>query len=229
MEVHLFDKRKDVFMKKVFSCMVALMFLILCLTGCGGYKFNADTTSLYIRQDGTVASVVYEDFDEDTYSKDDLQKYLEDAVSAYNQQVKGENRAYLDEDNKEDVLPVYIDEFTVKNNRATFKLEYTDCQTYVDFNAEEKAVTTLVCAPVAQAADVGIDLASITGQEDEEQVCFSSYAGESNNWVVAVQGNTAIQLEGKVKAQTSNVTVVDNRDVTVDTGENETAYIIFRR
>lgn len=218
-------------MKRYLGCILILALLIVFITGCSSYKFNAENTSLYIRQDGTVAAVVYEDFDTNTYSQEDLQKYLEEAVSAYNEKTKGENRAYLNQNDKEDSLPVYIDSFEVKDNRAELRIEYADGQTYVEFNEEEEAVTELTCVPVAEASGAGMNLASISGKEDsgEEEVKFSDYAEEKNNWIVAIQGNTAIQLEGKIKAYTNNVTVVDDRNVTVDTGENETAYIIFRR
>lgn len=212
-------------MKPRFVKGLACVMLVSALLGGCGQKGGLDTTSVYIRKDGSVSSAVYEPFDTDTYSQDELQVFVEDAVSAYNQKHAGTAAAYTD-DTKE-ALYVAISSLDVKDGNAILKMEYASCDDFMQFNEDEGSFVQLASGTVSGAAEAGIDLSSfeLVGDDGEEQINGSEVDGEYH--VVFVEGTSTIVVEGSIQYATADVKIED-QDTAQVASEGTLSCIVFK-
>ncbi|KIR03098.1 hypothetical protein P261_01913 [Lachnospiraceae bacterium TWA4] len=184
----------------------------------GAKKFNPTQTSLFVHTNGSITGALIEDFDEATYNKDELLAYVEENISTYNEEKVGDKRAYLDEKNKEDSLPVVLSSFNVKNGKAEVRIDYKDIDTYLDFNENDESVTDLEFSTVRDANISGISFQSVKGSTVKNTTL------DANLYVIVVKGKLPIQFEGKL-AYYSNVGVED--DEATPNSETEKGYIVF--
>lgn len=204
--------------------LVCVMLASAFLGGCGNNK-ELDTTSVYIRKDGSVASAVYEEFDTNTYSEDELQTFVEDAVNAYNQKNVGTAAAYMDDTDEE--LAVAITSLDVEKGDAVLKMEYASCGDYMQFNEGEGSFVQLASGTVAGAAEAGIDMNQFELIEvDGSETIKGSYV-DDKYYVVFAEGNSTIVVDGTIVYATSNVTV-DSKDTAQVSSIGELSCIIFK-
>lgn len=204
---------------------IACAMLVSVLFGGCGQKGELDTTSVYIRKDGSVSSAVYEPFDVGIYSKDELQVFVEDAVSAYNQKNAGVAAAYTD-DTKE-LLSVAISSLEVKDSTAALKMEYASCEDYLQFNESEGSLSQLASGTVEGAVSAGIDMSRIEVLTAEGTDKVKGDELDSEYHVVFVEGTSAIVVEGTIKYVTAGVTIED-KDTAQVSSDGALACIVFK-
>ena len=68
--------------KRILAAVAVMSFTVTGLTACG--KESAGVSSVSIDKDGKVTNVLYEEFDKDYYSLDELMNMAEDEISGYN-------------------------------------------------------------------------------------------------------------------------------------------------
>ena len=76
------DLRSALRVERKVAALAVMSFTILGMTACG--KETAGVSSVSIDKDGKVTSVLYEEFDKDYYSLDELTNMAEDEISRYN-------------------------------------------------------------------------------------------------------------------------------------------------
>ncbi len=204
---------------------IACAMLVSVLFGGCGQKGELDTTSVYIRKDGSVSSAVYEPFDVGIYSKDELQVFVEDAVSAYNQKNAGVAAAYTD-DTKE-LLSVAISSLEVKDSTAALKMEYASCEDYLQFNESEGSLSQLASGTVEGAVSAGIDMSRIEVLTAEGTDKVKGDELDSEYHVVFVEGTSVIVVEGTIKYVTAGVTIED-KDTAQVSSDGALACIVFK-
>lgn len=204
--------------------IVCVMLASVLLSGCG-QKHELDSTSVYIRKDGSAASAVYEPFDTKVYSKDELQVFIEDAVSAYNQKNAGTAAAYMDD--TEEPLSVAIRSLEIEGDDAVLKMEYSSCEDYIQFNESEGSIVQLASGTAAGAAEAGIDMSSfeLLNAEGTEKISGSDVDGGYH--VVFVEGTAAIVVEGSIQYATSDVKIEDKDTAQVDS-DGTLSCIVFK-
>ncbi|MDY2628181.1 MAG: hypothetical protein SOW08_07690 [Lachnospiraceae bacterium] len=212
-------------MKLRFVKGIACVMLVSALLGGCGQKGELDTTSVYIRKDGSVASAVYEPFDKKVYSEDELQVFIEDAVSAYNQKNAGTAAAYIDD--TEEPLSVAISSLEVKDDTAVLKMEYSSCDDYVRFNESEGTFVQLASGTVAGAGEAGIDMSGfeLLNAEGTEKVSGSEVDGGYH--VVFAEGTATIVVEGSIQYATSDVKIED-KDTAQIASDGALSCIVFK-
>lgn len=212
-------------MKLRFVKGIACVMLVSALLGGCGQEGELDTTSVYIRKDGSVASAVYEPFDTGTYSRDELQVFVEDAVSAYNQKNAGVAAAYTD-DTKEP-LSVAVSSLDYKDDNAILKMEYASCEDYLNFNESEGSLLQLAAGTVEGAAAAGIDMSRIEllNAEGTEKISGSDLDGEYH--VVFAEGTSSIVVEGSIRYATADVKIEDG-DTAQIASEGALSCIVFK-
>lgn len=203
------------------TCMV---FALALLGGCGRIR-DLDETSVYIRKDGSVSSAVYEPFDTDIYKEEDLQRFVEDAVSAYNQSTVGSAKAYT-KDSDESLL-VAIDSLEVKGDDAVLKLEYASCEDYLKFNEAEGSILQLASGTVAGAGEAGIDMSRMELLNAEGTDKISGNDIDEAYHVVFVEGTASLAVEGSVQYVSADVKVEDKDMVQVDS-KGTLSCIVFK-
>ena len=77
--------------------------------------------SIKISKSGVISETVYEDFDTDSYSEDELKEMVNDSISEFNSEAENPNS-------------VKLSKLTVKKDTAVLVMEYASAEVYSDFN-----------------------------------------------------------------------------------------------
>ena len=181
------------------------MALCVCLfSGCGA-NYNATEDTVFLLKNGKVVSTDVEDFDTDTYSKEDLEKFVDEAVEAYNSE-HGKNT-------------IEKKKLKVENETAVLTLEYASAEDYASFSGDE-----LFAGSIAESLTAGYkydtEFASLEGKQP--QFCEASDILEQDGLkVVVFRGDANINVAGKiVYASAPDTKLVDKKTVGYSFGSN---------
>lgn len=199
--------------------LAGLVLITAVLGGCGSSGGpSLDSTSVYLRQDGSVASAVYEEFDTDSYSLDELRVFVEDAVRAYNQEAAGAAEAYSDK--SKTPLDIAISSLEAKNGEAVLKMEYASAEDYIAFNRQDEMLTQLASGTVDGAKAAGIDLAKIelVSADGKEKLTAADLGSEY--YIVFAEGTADLTVEGKIAYASEDVELDGSSKASIDSKEN---------
>lgn len=199
--------------------LAGLILITAVLGGCGSSGGpSLDSTSVYLRQDGSVASAVYEEFDTDSYSLEELRVFVEDAVRAYNQEAVGAAEAYSD--NKDKIpLDIAISSLAAKNGEAVLKLEYASAEDYIAFNRQDEMLTQLASGTVDGAKAAGIDLAKVAlvSADGKEKLTGADLGSEY--YIVFAEGTAELMVEGRIAYTSEDVKLDGSSKANIDSKE----------
>lgn len=215
---------KEEMMKRFVKGIACAVLTAALLAGCG-HKSEPDTTTVYIRKDGSVASAVYEPFDTKVYSKDELKEFVEDAVIAYNQKNAGEAAAYGKY--ADEPLSLVISSLDFNDGNAVLKMEYASCDDYMQFNKSEGSLLQMASGTVAGAKEAGIDLSSFEFLNSDGTDSISGGDLDDGYYVVFVEGTSTIMVEGSIRYATADVTIED-KDTAQVSSDGTLSCIVFK-
>ena len=213
-------------MKKRTACfLMAVLTVAAVLSGCGSKnKFKPETSSIYVKKDGTVTSADIEEFVGSNYSEEELKVYVEDAVKEYNSEHGAAAEAYQADVKKGVVLPVSVQSLEVKDGEASLFLNYAGCGDYLDFTGTagmEGGIAELQKSTVGE-----MNLEGNFQNAKGEDVTLDGVAKNSKYHVVKIEGPVTVQVEGTVKFVSTGVLVDDKKTVT--TPAEGISYIVFK-
>ncbi len=203
------------------AAVLAVMTVFSSCSGCGKVKFEPESSSIYVRKDGTVVSADIEGFEGSNYSEDELKAYVEEAVKAYNGEHGALAEAYED---KETSLPVAIESLEVKDGTASLFLNYAGCGDYLDFTGTagmEGGISVLEKATVAE-----MSLSGNFQNAKGEDAALDGVTKNGKYHVVKIEGPVTMQVEGTVKYVSTGVTIDGKHTVT--TPAAVVSYIVFK-
>lgn len=193
-------------MKKKVTVILATMLSLCMLTACGKGDYKADVNTVFVCKDGSIVTTDVEDFEEDTYDKDSLKTYVDDAIQTYN-------------DAHEDGA-VKVMDLTVKEGKATLMTEYKTAKDYSDFNGIELFAGTILDAKEA-GYKFDTSFAEIHKGDVKGLVDKSAFYDEDKYKIVIIKGNTNVHVKGNILyASTENVEMVDNKTVCIRPGQS---------
>ncbi len=210
--------------RKTAGLIMAAVMAVTVLAGCGKVKFEPEVSSIYVKKDGTVISADMEAFEGSNYSEDELKTYVEEAVKEYNSEHGANAEAYVDEDDKDTVLPVKINSLTVENGTASLFLEYEKCGDYLEFvgtSGMKGAINRLELSTVGETSFSG-NFQNSKG----EDVTMEGATKKEGNPVVIIDGPVTMQVEGSIQYVSTGVTIVDKHTVT--TPAEGVSFIVFK-
>ena len=137
---------------KKFMIVGILMALILGITACAKEEVPMEEevkNSLSILEDGSIESVIIEDFSENYYNVDDLTQMIQDTISVYQ---------------KEDLdASIVLETCELVEQQVKVVMKYNSAEAYSGYNSEELFVGT-----VQEAYGKGYDLnITLTGTDKE--------------------------------------------------------------
>ena len=148
----------------------------------GGDKYEADTNTLYLLENGKVVSVGVETFDENVYDKEELKAYIQETIDDYNM------------GNGEKV--VKQKSLKVKDGTATLVLEYANAEVFETFEGVEIFTGTM-----SEAIEAGYTFteryADVTGDKAKEAL-GSDFSKDMDYKVAVVKANTTVQVDGTI-------------------------------
>lgn len=173
-------------MKKV-TLIVLSMLMLVVIAGCGKDKDsitakNVTRNTIVIKKDNTVQSSVVEDFDKNYYSSQELEDFIKEEMSDYN------------EKNGKDA--VTMDSIHIADQKASVVFNYRTIAEYAEFNNVEAQV--LSTQEALDNTDIMKNLEFVdyeTGATIEKEVAFSNQAAK----VLIVNEALEIKISGDIK------------------------------
>lgn len=168
---------------KRFVCMA--LGLGMCagvLTGCGT-TVEGDTSVVYVGKNGAIISLDVEQFDEDYYSTEELQSFVDEEVAAYTQE-NGRSS-------------VKVEELTVDTGTARLQMKYKTADDYSAFNGIELYQGKVIDALAAGYVFDG-DFAKVLNGEVVGTASKQDIYQEQDLKVAIIRANTDVQVEGEI-------------------------------
>lgn len=188
-----------------FIALITMMILSLCLLcGCGN-KYNALESTVFVLKNGKVVSTDVEQFSTDTYSEDELKKYVDGAIEEYN-----------DKNGKKSVK---LKKLSIDENVAVLTIEYENFEHYAKFNGTDFFVGT-IAETLAQGYEFSEDFAKIDGDKIEE--CSADEITNLSGYNVAViRNNVCLKVYGDIEYATiENTKYVDKNTISIKETNN---------
>lgn len=166
------------FFKKKGVLLLTLVTCIWTLFGCGEPKVpeTPEEEMLIITEDGTVREVLVEDFDKDYFDIKELETFVKDEASTYNQKHSEIKPG-----------PVTVTNVNLLNpegevRRAKVEMTYQSCHTYADYNE-----AVLYCGSVAEGTYL-MGESRIPAEYEENTVIITNqprklYAPRKVKWI----------------------------------------------
>jgi hypothetical protein len=180
------------------------------LVGCSKKEIDlsqATVSTTGIKTDGTIEEVVVESFEENYYSLDELQAYIESAVADFNKQHSGEQEA---------VTFQSVDLIEVENvNSARMLLDYASDECYDAFND-----TSLQFMSVDEAAAMTsvTEISDFVSVKKNENVSFEDFSNSKNLHVICTESAMRIQTEGKIMYYNTGVSLINDQTAVTSDG-----------
>ena len=168
-------------MRKFTLISLIMLMTAMILTGCGT-DYSAKESTVYILKNGRVVSTDVETFDSSVYDEAGLESYVQDAISAYEQEYGSKK--------------VTLKSLTFENGMATLIIEYASAEDYANFNKTELFAGSLA-ESLAAGYSFNMDFADVTGDVATECPASSFLGGEGYK-VVIIKANTDVKVIGDI-------------------------------
>ncbi len=193
-------------MKKV--SILITVFLMFALCACAEQKpEDIGTTTVYVRNDGSIIATYVEDFSQSYYDMAELQSDTEANITSYNAS-NGEGK-------------VEMTFFAVEGNVAKMQMEFADAKTYTDYIGED-----VFCGTVAEALEQGYELKfSLHNPANADDVIgeHELLAMQDSN-IIIVENALRVRSESKILYMSSDAKYIDEYEV--DGYDNPDATVI---
>lgn len=176
--------------------LAAAILIIGLLGGCS--KFSPDETTAVVTKDGTIKTAVIDTLDESYYSAEELEKNVQDAVTAYNQTAGADN--------------IKIDKFDIEESIVKLFVDYTSAQDYKEFNNVDFYIGDITDA----YNNAGYRFESTFQEVDNGEVSRSDVAKEeifagTNHPLVIFHEEMEVEVPGKILFASSNLEITGKK------------------
>lgn len=193
---------------KKFGCMVLGLCMVIGLfAGCGTATIEGESNVVYVGKKGSVISLDIEELNQDYYDAEELENYVNDAVSEYNE-AYGRNS-------------VKVQELTVEEGTARLQMKYKTAADYSTFNGIElyqgKVIDSLAAGYVFDGEFARVEDGKVIGAATKQEI----YA-EDDLKVVIIRANTDVQVDGEIcYVSCENVELTGTNSVSIREGESD--------
>lgn len=191
-------------MKRTVALGATMVLCVGLLSGCGKDYDTAEDT-VFLLKNGKVISTDVEEFDLDTYSKDGLVTYIDEAVEAFNA--------------KHGKGAVEKKKLLVENGTAVLTLEYASVEDFAEFRGTEM-FSGSIAESLAAGYDYDLEFASVDG--DKIKACDASdILLQDGLKVVVIKDNVNINVAGTILyASAKDTKLVDKKTIGYAGGKN---------
>lgn len=190
--------------------LVLLVAFSLLLCGCGFSNEKSTESTIIINKDGTIKSIVVEEFPQDKYDENELRQMIRDNVWAYN--------------NSHDTGDVKLVSCEVVNNVATLTMLYNSSSDYAEFNDKDFYFGT-----VSAARDAGYaKSATLKNAHGVNTVSGSAIDDLATYHMVVFDEDVLVKTYASVLYYSQNLNLVDDVTVTREDDASGLSYIIVK-
>ena len=206
--------------KKAFlAAFLAAGMLTGCLGRSGGGTMNAESSRIYVTEEGALQTATVETYtQQDYYRADELKAYLEEAVTGYNE-AHGQGAVTLDSCTLENGNAKMVFRYASGSDLAGFTSQYEDKVNQVD-----SITVTRVSDILEQSESEGVAFKKASDGKPAEKKALSN-KGDRFAIVVETPQPVTIQTQGRLLFTSKNVSIKDHYTVQTAKGKN---YIIFK-
>lgn len=184
-------------MKKFVCMMLSACMCAGLLIGCGT-TIDSETSVVYVGENGSIVSLDVEQFEQDYYDAEELENYVNDAVSAYT---------------KENGMgTVKVEELTIEGDSARLQMKYKSASDYSAFNDIElfqgNVLDALEAGYVFDGDFAKVENGAVVGTATKQEIYE-----EQELKVVIIRANMDVQVEGEicyVSCENVNLTGADS-------------------
>ncbi len=182
--------------------LLVIILAVFVFGSCG--KYDTDTSTVYVLENGKVISTSVEAFDEEKYDKGQLKDYIKETINTYNS-----------ENGKGSIKQK---SFAVKDNMASLVMQYADASVFGDFEGIELFNGTL-----EEAKEAGYTFEGVFARVSDgvyTQCSVEDFMNESEYKVVIIKANTKVCVENSeiCYVSTENVASVGEDYVVIKGG-----------
>lgn len=158
------------------SLWAAALIILLTLTGCEKEaqqpaKYRYDFSAIYLDVNDTVSEIIVEDFDKEYYNADELKQFLQDRVSAYNE-----------ENQKTDAVVLDRFEHFDREKRVKAVIDYATVSDYRNMTKR-----TLYIGTMGEAQTAGYVFGAFRDLQSEDEIYVSAGEIDANMKVVVYE------------------------------------------
>lgn len=201
-------------MKKITLVLLGTLILVV-MTGCGKNKVSitaedVTTNTIVIKEDNTVQSSIVEDFDKEYYSQEELETFIKEEVTDYN------------EKNGEDQIKMHS--IHVADKKASVVFNYNDIDDYSIFNGiSAKLLTT---SQALQENSI-LTLSEFVEVKSGDTVSRETALNNEDATVLIIQEPLEIKIDGTILYYSSAEKV--DKNVLQASGENITVVVFAKK
>lgn len=196
---------------------VAAMLLLGCGNKSGATStFSPTQSSIFVKRDGTVSSALVEADQKGYYDQGELKAFIESEVAAYNENL-GEDQVTLTSCTIDRGLAIAQFSYASGANLCDFAKIMEDTANQVDI----LEVTTVSDGFVSGKVSDGVWKDAKNGAN----VSLDTVINKGDLKLVTVDGAAILQLEGKIRYYSGEVTLVDKFTATTTGGKS---YFVFK-
>lgn len=197
-------------MKKL-SFLFVMVLLLTTLAGCKKGNVTIKTSeieqnTMLVKSDGTIQVATVEEFNQDYYDLNELESFIHDNITEFNQKV-GNDKA------------IVLDSLDKKKDKAIMVLEYANMEFYAQFNEVEAALLEEVTGDTVKS------FATTLIQAGKEEADSAEFESLKNAKAIVLNEEYDLLLGEKIRYYSKNSTYVD--DHKVHTSPDGTSVIIY--
>lgn len=190
--------------------IVLLAVSLLMTSGCGFSRETLNESTIIINRDGTIDSVIAEDFPSDKYDVNELRQMIHDNIWAYN--------------NTHDSGDIKLLSCNVTDDFATVEIKYNSASDYADFNDRDFFFGT-----VSSALDAGYARkATLKNAHGDNTVSGTMINDLSTYHMVVFDESVNVMTYASVLYYSSNLDVLEDNTVRRNDDAKGLSYIIIK-
>lgn len=193
------------------KAVIAVLSIVMMISICACNSQSPDkigATTIYVDNKGKVIETVVEDFSMPHYDEEELNKSIEEEMTAYNESVGKE--------------AVNLEYFKVENGIVKTQMTFESAADYEAFNNVEFFTGTIADA---LAAGYSMDVTLKNPANDEETIGIHEILTIQDKQVMIIQAPTRLRTESKILYVSDDTAVISEYEV--DAFENADATIII--
>ncbi|MCR4903782.1 MAG: hypothetical protein K6A23_13050 [Butyrivibrio sp.] len=187
---------------------IALMLIVVFLTGCGFSPEKAENSTIRILEDGSITQIIIEDFEADSYDIDELKKMADSEVTAFNI-ANGEGSAKIQSIEQED-----------ENVRAIMNFISDDI--YTEFTEE-----VLFYGTVSEMLDAGYSLPGDMITPDGDPIDADQFYDKEEQHVIVLSEDINVVVPYKIEYMSNGTELVNSREANVSGVTDSLAFLLL--
>ena len=178
--------------KEITTAALVISFFAVSVSGCGAKK--VPETKLSIDKDGSIGSVIIEDFGEDYYQLSELEDMAADEISYYN---------------SEYISPrIVLEESSLsEDGKASLTMNYSNYIDFAHFNQ-----VTFFYGTVAEATDKGFSVSGDLVNSQGETISLDEIDDLNDRHIIITGDKTGIIAPFKISYMTKGVVLKDKKE-----------------